>query len=327
LPMQNYFGCTKMEETTPPQRRRSHANGNYKTTILVTPMKESQKNPPVLFDLTQENAFSPTPDAPRKKTNSSNSSPFPETESKLASQSKNSIETEPLISTPTSSSTENWILQIQDASICLREMASKMNLEIPLSSDSIPISREQAVQKTFIELMSTCAKMASVLRSLPVKQTSIDSLRIFAKCTEIASHGFPIVEAALKELLYGQLQAQEALPSETQNTQENKETSGSMVKRMQVKPPGLKRKCTVTVTTRSATPAIPSTTTQRNKSLFMMTSSPAQGTSSCWETCPTIQDHAPETQDTTKDSYRRALPSGRSSAPTNPSTKNTKKNQ
>jgi len=315
-----------MEQTTPPSRRRSPANGNYKTTILVTPMKESQKNPPVLFDLTQENASSPTPDAPRKKTNFSNSSPFQETESKLASQSKNSIETEPLIFTPTSSSTENWISQIQDASICLREMASKMNLEIPLSSDSIPISSEQAVQKTFIELMSTCAKMASVLRSLPVKQTSIASLRTFAKCTEIASHGFPIVEAALKELLHGQLQAQEELPSETQNTQANKETSGSMVKRMQVKQPGLKRKCTVTVTTKSATPAIPLTTTRRNKSLYMMTSSPALGTSSSWEMCPTTQDPAPETQDITRDSSPPALPSGQLSARTNLSKRSSKKN-
>jgi len=308
-------------------RRRNRESGNYKTTILVTPMKENQKNPPVLFDLTQENASSPTPDAPRKKTNSSPSSPFQETESKHASPNKNSIETERLIYTSTSSSTANWISQTQDVSISLLEMANSMRMEIPSLNDSTQTLSEQAVLKTYIELMSTCAKMARALRSLPEKQTSIGSLRTFAKCTEIANHGFRIAEAELKELLNGQLQAQEALPSETQNTQENKETSGSMVKRMQVKPPGLKRKCTVTVTTRSATPAIPSTTTQRNKSLFMMTSSPAQGTSSCWETCPTIQDHAPETQDTTKDSYRRALPSGRSSAPTNPSKKNSKKNQ
>lgn len=307
--------------THQPKRKSSH-EGEYKTTILVTPMKTCQMHPPQSFDLTQENASSPIQDAQQRNSNSSPCSPLQRSTSRPASPNKNSIETEPRISTPSWNSTEKWTLQTRNASTSLRQMAKDTQTATKSWPDSILTSNESSALLTLKELTSTYVRMANALSNLQEKQTSIAFLRTFAKSIETASAGFHTVEVALNQLQTGLLQDLEEQVSVIQNMRESNGTCGYTDLPMPAKPNGSKKTSTVTVTTRSATRGIPSITTPMNRSLSTMTSRQQLGTYSSSEMSPRTPGPAQATPVTTYDTSQEDSPSGQWYASTSRSPKN-----
>lgn len=288
--------------------------------ISQTPMKNQPL--PIVFDLTPENAFSPTLDATAKNKTSSDASPLQETESKHASLSRSSTVTEPLTYMPSSNSTKNWTSQIQTASISLRQTAQKIQMEYRTLSATTQTSNESLVRHTLKELTNTCVRMANDLQNLQEKQTSTDSLKTFAKSIVTASAGFLTAAAALNQNLSGRLTDQMDKCGETLAQLENKETPGSGDQQMSEKPPGSKTTCTVTRIIRSGTQDIPSTTTQTNKSSSTTTFLPSHVISSYLETLPTTQDPVRVTPGTISATFHPRLHSGQWSAQTNPLKKN-----